>query len=671
MSGSSLQRLLKHAQQLITRGSADEILAGSCHEVLALTGATRAFASCSLPQQAWERGVHIESDRRGAWPANAAARSALFALHRRAIATPRLHEVKRSEDTTAMFRGLACDDSIHTIHVVPLIHRTGRVWGELALIDNGEVDATVAGLTELAQLATIALENAQRLAFARRDQDRLVILAEATDDALYDWDFDTCEFWWGGGIQKLLGSSADPVEPSATWKLERVHPEDRDRVWRSFDEARFAKVMHWESEYRFLRDDGSYCYVEDRAYFLRDATSRAYRTIGSVRNVSAMKHLLLREKEARAHAEMASRAKDEFLAMLGHELRNPLAPIISGLELLRMRRTIDPDRDLRVLQRQANHLIRLVDDLLDISRIAHGKIELHRERLEVSSVVAAAVETAKPLIESRSHALGVVVPEHGLVVHADRARLAQVIANLLTNSAKYTEPGGRIQLRARQAGDAVEISVTDNGIGIAPEMLATIFSMFVQERQALDRSRGGLGLGLAIVRNLVELHDGTVAVTSEGHNRGSEFVVRIPAVSATEVHVEQPPAPVEPRLSGRKIMVVDDNEDAAELLAVLLEQLGNTTRIAHDATGALEIFDEFAPDLAVLDIGLPSVDGYELARRIRSRTGPSVPHLIALTGYGQASDKERALRAGFDAHLVKPVEIDALQALMAELATSR
>ncbi|MGE3547100.1 MAG: ATP-binding protein, partial [Kofleriaceae bacterium] len=589
----------------------------------------------------------------------------------RAVTSGRMFPIKRSDATAAIFRGLGCSDGVDVIEVVPVIHRTGRVWGELALIGEAAIDAGAAGLSELAQLTTIALENAQRLAFARRDQDRLVLLAEATEDALYDWDFDTCQFWWGGGIQKLLGSDSNPVETSASWKHDRVHPDDRSRVWRSFDDARFANAMQWEAEYRFLREDGSFCYVEDRAYFLRDASGRAYRTIGAMRNVSAMKQLLLREKEARTQAETASRAKDEFLAMLGHELRNPLAPIISGLELLRLRGQVDPDRDLPVLERQARHLIRLVDDLLDISRITHGKIELHKERLEVSSFVAAAIETARPLIESRSHMLDVDVAAHGLVVNADRARLAQVVANLLTNAAKYTEPGGRIQIKAWRDGASIAISVRDNGIGIAPEMLPRVFSMFVQERQALDRSRGGLGLGLAIVRNLVELHGGTVVANSEGHDRGSELVITMPAMAAAEPPIEDEVSPSpEPRVSGRKIMVVDDNEDAAELLAVLLEQLGNTTRVAHDASCALQILDEFAPELAVLDIGLPLVDGYELARQIRNRTSTPSPHLIALTGYGQPADRERAQRAGFDAHLVKPVGIDALQALMAELGSS-
>ena len=249
-------------------------------------------------------------------------------------------------------------------------------------------------------------------------------------------------------------------------------------------------------------------------------------------------------------------------------------------------------------------------------------------------------------------------------MHADRARLAQAIGNLLTNAAKYTEPSGRITIAARRDGSHIEVVVRDTGIGIAPEMQAHIFNMFVQERQSLDRAQGGLGLGLAIVRNLVELHGGTVAVHSEGRGKGTQMTVRVPADVAAEAAPRSEPRATT-SAKGRRIMVVDDNEDAAELLSEVLQQLGNTTRVAHDANGALALVDEFEPELAVLDIGLPIMDGYELARRLRERPGKL--GLIALTGYGQSSDKARATEAGFDAHLVKPVAIAALQALIAKL----
>ncbi|MBV8757401.1 MAG: response regulator [Deltaproteobacteria bacterium] len=658
-----MNRLLQHAQRLLKLANGADILAATCREVLVATGAERVFGSCSLPRQTWQQGVHVVTDRDDSQAiVEGAARSALFAIHRRAVMARERFDLERSDEVASVFAGLAVAERQSRLSVIPILHRTGKVWGELVLVGDSRarVDEDVA---DLVQLATYALENAERLMLARRDQDRLLLLSEATDEALYDWDFDTRSFWWGGGITKLTGSDVDPIESSPRWKHERIHPEDLERVRESFDHARFSGALRWEADYQFRRYDGTYCEVEDRAFFLRDAEGRSYRAIGSIRDVTAVKHLLVRERDARAVAEKASRAKDEFLAMLGHELRNPLAPIVTGLELLRMRGTIDVQRDLPVIQRQAQHLIRLVDDLLDSWRITHGKIELKRERFEIATAIAAGVELATPLIVARDHELDLRVPS-GLVVQADRARLAQAIGNLVTNAAKYTEPRGKITISAQRVGAEVEVTVVDTGVGIAPDMLPTIFNMFVQERQSLDRAQGGLGLGLAIVRNLVELHGGTVQAHSAGRGCGTQMTIRIPADAAAEMTPRTEPRRAElPR--GRRIMVVDDNEDAAELLSAVLEQLGNTTRVAHDADGALAIVDEFAPDLAVLDIGLPIVDGYELARRLRQR--PQRMSLIALTGYGQSSDKERASKAGFDAHLVKPVAIDALQALIAKL----
>jgi signal transduction histidine kinase/CheY-like chemotaxis protein len=664
---SSLQRLLQHAQRLTGLTSSEQILTTSCREMVRLTGASAAFASCCLPGHTWETGLYLESRDDDVRAATPAARSALFALHRRLAAETAILTIERAPDTTAIFAGLGCSDEIAAIHAIPIVHRRKRLWGELVLV-GGTLETQAEGIGELAQLATVALENAERLAFARRDQDRLLLLAEATNDALYDWHFDTRDFWWGGGILKLLGSDADPVEHTSRWKLERIHPGDVARVRASFEDARASKAMTWTSEYRFRRQDGSYLDVCDRGYFLRHVDGRAYRMIGSIQDVTAMKSLLAREQQARAEAEAASRAKDEFLAMLGHELRNPLAPIVTGLDLLRMRAGASAEREVMVLQRQAQNMIRLVDDLLDISRITHGKIQLEKERFELAAIVSSAIETARPLIDSRGHTLTTKVPHRGLLVDADRSRLAQAIANLLTNAAKYTEPGGQIAVLAKRDGDAIEIVVRDNGIGIAPGMLPHIFSMFVQERQALDRSQGGLGLGLCIVRSIVDLHGGTVEAFSAGRGKGSQLTIRLPAARTrvgtdtdeiTQPIVLQPPG-------GRRIIVVDDNQDAADLLSIALEQLGNTTRVAHDAEAALQVIDEFRPEVAVLDIGLPVVDGYELARLLRQR-GKRI-RLIAVTGYGQESDKERAVNAGFDAHLVKPVHIDRLRTVIESLS---
>ncbi|WP_433934228.1 ATP-binding protein [Sorangium cellulosum] len=382
--------------------------------------------------------------------------------------------------------------------------------------------------------------------------------------------------------------------------------------------------------------------------------------------------LLRRAEDARRDAERANLAKDEFLAMLGHELRNPLSPIVTALHLMRLRAGGHAERERLVIERQIKHLTALVEDLLDVSRITRGKVELKKQRIELAEVVAKAVELASPLLEQRRHHLTVAVPSSGVAVDGDVTRLAQVISNLLTNAAKYTETGGEIAVRAERAGGEVVLSVRDNGIGIAPEMLASVFERFVQERQALDRAQGGLGLGLAIVHNLIAMHGGRVSAHSEGRGRGSEFTVRLPAVATArspEAAPARPPAEMQATPSpadGRRILLVDDNLDAVELLAESLGALGHTTRVASDGPSALRIAEEFAPDVALLDIGLPVMDGYELARRLREQPAGERVRLIAISGYGQEADFQRSKGAGFETHLVKPIQIDRLTELIEE-----
>jgi PAS domain S-box-containing protein len=366
----------------------------------------------------------------------------------------------------------------------------------------------------------------------------------------------------------------------------------------------------------------------------------------------------------REAAEAANRAKDEFLAMLGHELRNPLAPMLTALQLLKLRGIAAAERERGVLERQVKHLVSLVDDLLDVSRITRGKIDLRRRRVESATFIARAIEMTSPLLEQQRHDLTVDVPRSGLAVHGDEGRLAQVVANLLTNAAKYTEPGGTISVSGRVEGDQVVIAVRDSGAGIEPEMLPVIFDMFVQQRQTLERSRGGLGLGLTIVRSLVELHGGSVSVASDGKDQGSEFTVRLPRLAAaTDAPSRAPERPLQvaPAPHPVRVLIVDDNEEYAELLAETLSALGYQTRYVHDAPSALDVGEEFAPDVALLDIGLPVMDGYELARRFTRHPQLRRARLIAVTGYGQERDRTRSLSAGFTAHLVKPVELEALR----------
>ena len=363
----------------------------------------------------------------------------------------------------------------------------------------------------------------------------------------------------------------------------------------------------------------------------------------------------------------ANRAKDDFLAMLGHELRNPLAPIATAVHLLKLRSKGSLAREVSVIERQSKHITRLVDDLLDVSRIARGKVTLDKEAIEVADVVAAAIETASPAIESGRHALTVSVPKHGLVVDADRGRMTQVLANLLTNAAKYTPASGRIRVTAVREDGQVVLSVQDTGIGISSELLPRVFDLFVQARQAIDRAQGGLGLGLALVKNLVGMHGGTVSAQSDGPGRGSTFTVRLPAVEGpVESEVLVSPPSVSRSVLKQRVLVVDDSADGADMLAEAVDMLGYRVAIAHNGPDAIRVAAEFTPDVALLDLGLPVMDGYELAARLRE-TLQDVK-LVAITGYGQEGDRQRSYGAGFLEHLTKPVDLDRLARVLGELS---
>jgi len=391
--------------------------------------------------------------------------------------------------------------------------------------------------------------------------------------------------------------------------------------------------------------------------------------------VDVTEHVRSRQQIERTHAERsellaeltaASRAKDEFLAMLGHELRNPLSPIVTSLQLMRLRGEEGALREREIIERQVGHLIRLVDDLMDISKVTRGKIDLKFERVDIALPLSKAIEMASLLLEKRHHSLDVEI-EPGLSWEGDPVRLAQVVSNLLTNAARYTEPGGHVRLRAaREGADWLRISVQDDGVGMTPELRTQVFDLFFQGKRNIDRAEGGLGIGLSLVKNIVELHGGRVEARSEGLNRGSEFVVLLPLRTPGAGAPATLPA-LQPAASAarRRIMLVDDNVDGAETLARLLSAHGHEVRVFHEPIAALAAVREFLPDLAVLDIGLPVLDGYELARRMRVLLDGHPCRLVALTGYGQEADKVRSSQAGFEHHLVKPVNPDLVVELVA------
>jgi len=381
-----------------------------------------------------------------------------------------------------------------------------------------------------------------------------------------------------------------------------------------------------------------------------------------------------RQYQARAHfreREEADQRKDEFLATLAHELRNPLAPIRNAVQILRLSNGSAPAAGplSEMMERQVGQMVRLVDDLLEVSRITRGKIELRKARVALAAVIEAAVETSRPLIESSHHELSVELPPQPLYLDADATRLAQVFANLLNNAAKYTDPGGRIALEAVREGDAVTVGVRDNGMGIVASALRSVFDMFVQADHGRDRVQGGLGVGLTLVRRLVEMHGGSVQARSEGAGKGSEFLVRLPLAAGLDSEAATPVrGKVEPVKAPPRVLVVDDNRDAAESLGLLLQMLGADVAVVNDGGAALQAVAARRPLAVFLDLGMPGMDGYEVARRIRQRPDGDELTLVALTGWGQERDRRRTREAGFDHHLIKPADLSALQVLLESLS---
>ena len=412
--------------------------------------------------------------------------------------------------------------------------------------------------------------------------------------------------------------------------------------------------------------------------------TRAVQTLGNVTLlerpvrisalVSAVRSALRardRQYEVRALLEERRRVderKDQFLATLAHELRNPLAPIRNSLALLRLSGAgATAVSAFEVMERQVNHLVRLIDDLMDVARITSGKIELRREAVDLPAVIAAAVETSRPLIDAAKHELVVSLPEEALPLDADPVRLAQVFSNLLNNAANYTEPGGRIAITARREAEQAVVTVADTGIGISADSLANVFEMFAQADARDGRSRTGLGIGLALARTLVEMHGGSIIAASGGRGKGSTFVVRLPLAADARAR-SSPSAAAAPSIGARqRILVVDDNRDSANTLGALLRAIGASVRVEYDGPAALAAIDTFRPGAVMLDLGMPGMDGYEVARRIRARHDFDGTTLIALTGWGTASDRRRSQQAGFEHHLVKPVDLDAMKTVLASL----
>ena len=507
---------------------------------------------------------------------------------------------------------------------------------------------------------------------AEADREKFVTLIENSTDFIGICDLQGVPFFINRAGLAMVG--LDDIEHARRMPVASFFfPDDQDRITQEF----FPSVLeqgHGEIEVRFRHfKTGHALWMAYKVLTLPDAAGRpiAFATVSQ--DVTERKRLEDNLRRLAADLSEADRRKNEFLAMLAHELRHPLAPISNAARALRLGRRDDealPSAS-EMLERQVGHMARLVDDLLDMSRITRGRIELRKERVELAPIVDQAVEAVRSLYRNMNHELTVSLPTQSMHLDADPARLAQVVGNLLNNASKFTDKGGHVWLTIEQEGEQAVIRVKDNGIGIDAENLLRIFEMFAQVDTSLERSRDGLGIGLTLVKTLVEMHGGTVDVRSDGIGRGSEFTVRLPILSDTSIRLSQPavsqPAPV----VGRRILIVDDSEDGAESLAMLLQFSGHETHKAYDGVEAIEAAERLRPDAVLLDIGLPKLNGYEVCSRIRQEPWGKSLMLVALTGWGQEEDRHRSREVGFDAHLVKPVDHDVLLRLLASVPSVR
>jgi two-component system CheB/CheR fusion protein len=514
----------------------------------------------------------------------------------------------------------------------------------------------IVGASKVARDITQAKQAAESL---RAVQDQLQVVTDnmaaavthCSRDCRYLWISPGCATWIGRRAEDVVGMHVADVVGPACYEMIRPYI---DRVLR-------GERVDYEMELPYAGLGQRWV----RAVYVptRDRTGQTDGWVAVLTDVTAHRKL-------EAALRDADRRKDEFLAILAHELRNPLAPIRNSLHILRMttRQDAASERLGEIIERQVNHMVRLVDDLMEVSRITRGKIELRQEPIEVAAIIRGAVETSRPLIEAANHQLAVALPPEPLTLDGDLVRLTQVVANLLNNAAKYTDPGGQIWLSVRRDRDCVVLSVRDTGTGIPQDMLPRVFELFTQIDRHAGRSQGGLGIGLTLVKSLVELHGGSVHVRSEGPDRGSEFIIRLPlAANQHAADVAGTKSPATAVLATRRVLVVDDNHDAADSLGTLLGLLGADVCVVYNGQEALKALATFRPAVVLLDIDMPDMDGYEVARRIREQPTSQDMTLIALTGWGQETDRTRSEFAGFDHHLIKPADINALETLLLSL----
>ena len=500
----------------------------------------------------------------------------------------------------------------------------------------------------------------------RASEERASLATRVAQVGIWSYEPDTGRFEADARCREIMGVPADqPMEFDPA--MPHLHPDDRELARQGLELATDpAGNGHYEAEVRVLRPDGTMRWIAGRAQCMfrgQGHRRRAAMLLGSVIDITESKRM----QESLLEAD---RRKDEFLATLAHELRNPLAPLRNCLHVLKMHDSDDPQaaRLHAMMERQVGQMVRLVDDLLEVSRITRGNVELRKRPVALAEIIASAVETSRPVIDQAGHRIEIDLPPATTMLCADPMRLEQVFTNLLNNAAKYTPAGGRIVVKTRVDGDVAQVAVCDNGIGLPAEMLVQVFDMFTQCEHSRSQAQGGLGIGLTLVRSLVEQHGGTVEAHSEGLGFGSEFVVKLPVLDTAHDAAADAHVPLVGPHHGRSVLVADDNHESADSMALFLRLSGHDVRTVYDGRACLEAVEERRPDVVLLDIGMPLLDGYETCRRIRALPGGDDIAILATTGWGQDSDRQRSTACGFDAHLVKPVDPAALLARLDALS---
>jgi PAS domain S-box-containing protein len=498
----------------------------------------------------------------------------------------------------------------------------------------------------------------------RETEERFRLLVDSVKDyAIFMLDPGGHIASWNRGAERIKGYAAGDVIGK---HFSIFYPQQDIDAGKCEKELELATSEgRFEDEGWRVRKDGSTFWANVVITAVRDGRGNLVGFAKVTRDLTA--RVQAEEERIRlARAEEGDRRKEELLAIMSHELRNPLAPMVTAVHLIKLRRGIKCDKEIAILERQVSNMMRLLDDLLDLSRTLRDKVHLKPSVMEIGEVLANAIDIASPLIEQRRHHLRLEVPAAPLLVDVDLARMTQVFANLLNNAAKYTEQGGEIRVRAVGYDDEVDVIIEDTGIGIPAELMPRLFELFTQGKNGLDRQLGGLGIGLAVAKQLVGAHGGEIRAESEGMGRGSRFTVRLPraaAVTAIERAGHPTPALRAPPVR-RRVLIVDDNEDSTELMSMLLKELGHETRVAFDGPHALEVAHEFKPQIAFLDVGLPGMNGYELARRLRQIPACASIPIVAISGYAREGDRQDAMKAGFSAHFAKPIDLQCLEQMV-------